>query len=60
MVGLLIVLVDHYSFRAILFDPRYFFLYLINQYKLVYMSVVLRLTYIFHISPSELQLILYG
>ena len=39
VVGRLIELVDHYSFRVIQFDYRYFFLYLINRYKLLYMLV---------------------
>ena len=39
VVGRLIELVDHYSFRAIRFDHRYFFLYSINRYKLLYMLV---------------------
>ena len=39
MVGQLIELVDHYSFRAIRFDHWYFFLYSINRYKLLYMLV---------------------
>ena len=39
VVGELIELVDHYSFRAIRFDHRYFFLYSINRYKVLYMLV---------------------
>ena len=39
VVGRLIELVDHYSFRAIRFDHRYFFLYSINRYKLLYQLV---------------------
>ena len=39
VVGRLIELVDYYSLRAIRFDHRYFFLYSINRYKLLYMLV---------------------
>ena len=39
VVGRLIELVDHYSFRAIRFDHRYFFLCSINRYKLLYVLI---------------------
>ena len=41
VVGRLIELVDHYSLWAIQFDNRYFFLYSINQYRLLSMCVIL-------------------
>ena len=39
VVGRLIELVDHYSFRVIRFDHWYFFLYSINRYKLLHLFV---------------------
>ena len=59
VVGRLIELVDHYSFRAFRFDHRYFFLYSITRYKLLYM-LVNRFNIDLHISHDSFCIAAYS